>query len=74
MRRRLLILLASICALASTAAESPDSLRPYRPVVSAYTLAIGSAHICNTYLTPLHYTGLTGRLHYERMQAMAFNP
>ncbi len=74
MRRRLLILLASICALASTAAESPDSLRPYRPVVSAYTLAIGSAHICNTYLTPLHYTGLTGRLHYERLQAMAFNP
>lgn len=51
-----------------------DSLRPYRPVTGAYTLGPGSAHICNTYLTPLHYDGWGATLRYERLQAMGFDP
>lgn len=60
--------------VAALAAEPADSVRPYRPVASAYTLGIGSAHVCNTYLTPLHYSGMGTTLAYERMQAMAFSP
>lgn len=45
-----------------------------RPVLSAYSLEAGSNHLCNTYLTPLHYSGWRAALSYERMQAMKFNP
>ena len=72
---RLCIFLACLLpALVLPASERPDSVRPYRPVVGAYTLGVGSAHVCNTYLTPLHYSGFGATLAYERMQAMAFSP
>ena len=45
-----------------------------RPVLSAYTLGFGTSHIAETYLSPLHYSGLKGSLNYERMQAMKFSP
>lgn len=67
----LLLLLASVCA---SAAAPADSVRPYRPVINAYALGLGSSHICNTYLTPLHYDGWASVLRYERMQAMSFDP
>lgn len=45
-----------------------------RPVTAAYTLEAGSAHLNDTYLTPLKYTGQNYTLGYERMQAMKFSP
>ena len=45
-----------------------------RPVLSAYTLELGSAHIAQTYLSPLRHSGWTTAFSYERMQAMRFNP
>lgn len=51
-----------------------DQPATVRPVLSAFTLEAGSAHIAETYLTPLRYSGWTLALGYERMQAMRFNP
>lgn len=45
-----------------------------RPVLSVYSLELGSSHIAETYLSPLKYSGWTAALNYERMQAMKFNP
>ncbi|MDE6134190.1 MAG: DUF3316 domain-containing protein [Muribaculaceae bacterium] len=45
-----------------------------RPVLSAYTVELGSAHIAETYLSPLRYSGWSVALAYERMQAMRFSP
>lgn len=45
-----------------------------RPVLSAYTVEAGSAHIAETYLSPLKYQGWNTALSYERMQAMRFSP
>lgn len=45
-----------------------------RPVLSAYMLEAGSAHIAETYLSPLKYSGWGISMAYERMQAMRFNP
>ena len=53
----------------------PGSLRlNCKAVLSAYSIEAGSNHLCNTYLTPLHYSGWRTALSYERMQAMKFNP
>jgi len=68
------ILLCLLPTIAAYASAQTDSVRPLRPVVSAYTLGIGSAHLCDTYLTPLHYTGWSADFRYERMRAMAFDP
>lgn len=45
-----------------------------RPVLSAYSVEVGTSHIADTYLTPLHYNGTNYAVSYERMQAMKFNP
>lgn len=69
--------LAAILALAATAAAArtpADDAKPLRPVTSTYTLEIGSAHIADTYLTPMHYTGTHTALAYTRLQAMRFDP
>lgn len=52
--------------------SQPEAIE--RPVLSAYTLEIGSAHIAETYLSPLRHSGLSLALNYERMQAMRFDP
>lgn len=73
--RRLFVILSVLFSAVAALSECPaDSLPPLRPVVSAYTLGIGSAHVCDTYLTPLHYTGWGADLRYERLQAMRFSP
>lgn len=60
-------------ALMAIAAEgSADSLS--RPVLSAYTISVGDAHLTDTYLSPLRYTGQSLSLDYERRQAMRFDP
>lgn len=45
-----------------------------RPVHAAYTVSVGSAHLADTYLTPLRYTGWHAAIDYQRMQAMRFDP
>lgn len=57
-------------SLAATAQEAPT----VRPVLSAYTAHAGSAHIAETYLSPLRYSGQAFGFGYERMQAMKFSP
>lgn len=75
--RKLFVTIILCCLSAAVAAAGgteADSIRPYRPVAGAYTIGLGSAHICNTYLTPLHYDGWGVTLRYERLQAMGFDP
>lgn len=74
--KRLLYIFISVCmAMQTTAAETdPASPRPLRPVYKAFSLSVGSAHLADTYLSPLRYTGQTVSLDYERHQAMRFDP
>ena len=48
--------------------------RPLRPVYAAYTFEAGSAHLADTYLTPLKYSGWHTGVDYTRYQAMGFDP
>lgn len=75
--KKIISLLAAIAislGLTATATESEDTVAIERPVVSAYTLEAGTAHIAQTYLSPLRYSGPMIALSYERMQAMRFDP
>lgn len=65
------ILILTACIGAMAAADSTTVLRP---VLSAWTLKAGSAHIAETYLSPLRYSGQGFGVDYERMQAMRFDP
>lgn len=67
--RILLLLTAFILLSISVRAQKAE-----RPVLSAYTLELGSAHVAETYLSPLRYSGTSFALGYERMQAMRFDP
>lgn len=74
MLRRLntLICLAAVAIAAAAAQETPQTV--LRPVLSAYTVHAGSAHVAETYLSPLRYSGQAFGFDYERMQAMKFCP
>lgn len=63
------VAVSSFLTMTATAQETV-----LRPVTSAYTLEAGSAHVTDTYLSPLGYSGQTAAFAYERMQAMKFNP
>jgi len=67
------IALGLVTALSGMAGEVADA-RPGRPVMSSYTVEAGTAHLADTYLTPLKYSGQSVALGYERMQAMKFDP
>jgi len=69
--------LVVMTASAAQQAETADSTvirNVLRPVTSAYTIGAGAAHLCDTYLTPLHYDGWHVGFAYERFQAMSFSP
>lgn len=51
-----------------------EEARPLRPVLSAFTVEGGTAHVIETYLSPLRYSGQRFGVGYERMQAMKFDP
>ena len=70
MKALIISLLLSV-ALGCGAAKAQE---PVRPVLSAYTIEAGSAHVAQTYLSPLRHSGWDLALSYERMQAMRFNP
>lgn len=65
-----LTLILAIVSIAACAQE----VATLRPVRSAYMLEAGSAHVTNTYLSPLNQNGWCTALAYERSQAMRFNP
>lgn len=71
-RRSGAFLLAFLIGCLGMRAVEADSV--VRPVASTYTLGLGSAHLCDTYLTPLKYSGWSATLNYERLQAMRHNP
>lgn len=74
MKYLLPLFLVLSAVMTARAAGDTDSVTSVRPVLSAYTLQLGSARQCDTYLTPLHYSGWHVALDYDRMQAMRHNP
>lgn len=69
----------ALSALAITAATlccngATSGLEVIRPVNSSWMLDAGSAHVADTYLSPLKYTGWNASFEYERLQAMKFSP
>lgn len=74
--RILLTIIAALWALMPMNAQQTDSVcaKPLRPVYSAYMAEVGTGHLADTYLTPLHYNGIHVGLLYERTQAMKFSP
>lgn len=74
MKTRILTLLLLALGLYLPARGADSCASVVRPVLSAYTAHAGSAHVAETYLSPLRYSGQAFGLGYERMQAMKFNP
>lgn len=68
------LIAALICFFAPLFCHAQEEESVLRPVNSSWMLGVGSAHITDTYLTPLKYDGFNASLTYERMQAMKFNP
>lgn len=66
--------LSILPCLGAHAAEADTTAAIVRPVTSAYGIEAGSAHLADTYLTPLHYDGWHSAVTYSRTQAMAFDP
>lgn len=72
---RIIMVMVAICIFQQTAyAQSKSDSTILRPVWSAYTINIGSAHIADTYLSPIKYDGWSAGFDYSRLQAMKFNP
>ncbi|MBR5899084.1 MAG: DUF3316 domain-containing protein [Muribaculaceae bacterium] len=72
--KRLLMILGVLAAIITSRAAETDSVAPLCPVLTVYTAEVGASKITDTYLSPLKYDGLYAALHFERMQAMKFNP
>ena len=62
------LLLAAGCPLTGRGQEV------LRPVTTAVTVEAGSAHLADSYLSPLRYSGWAVGLTYDRWQAMGFSP
>ena len=79
MKRLIFLSIAlAIAAICHSQAPAPfasgDSIKPLRPVTSAYMLELGSSSMADSYLSPITYRGWNAAFAYERMQAMRFNP
>lgn len=73
-RIRILIIMALLAWLPAHGGGADSCANVLRPVLSAYTLHAGSAHVAETYLSSLRYSGQAFGFGYERMQAMKFCP
>lgn len=73
MKMKSLIALAATAIVCCSAARA-QSTETLRPVTAVYTIEGGSSHLCDTYMTPLKYSGWQLALNYERWQAMRFDP
>ncbi len=67
-------LLAIIPAMLFAQNETTATVKPLRPVATAYTFEFGGSQLTDTYLSPLRYNGWSASIQYERLQAMKFNP
>ena len=67
-------LLTAVSILTARAHDSVPEPEVMRPLVSAFTIEVGSASILDTYLTPIRYHGVNTRIAYEGLRAMGFNP
>lgn len=76
MKSRLIftIVLLFVTSLLRAEEGVEDTAKAVRPVFAAYTAEFGSAHLTDTYLTPLKYTGWHAGFDYSRYQAMKFSP
>lgn len=73
--KSLILLFCAISAITLRAGEqSSDSVTVVRPVFAAYAVEVGSAHLADTYLSPIKYTGWHVGFDYHRYQAMKFDP
>lgn len=64
--------LSAVCRHDDSNTDSVSEIS--RPVYSVFTLGVGSAHMSDTYLSPLKYSGTQGWFSYSRLQAMKFDP
>lgn len=74
MRMSIAAIVLVLLSLSASARDENDDTETLRPVFAAYSIEAGSAHIADTYLTPLKYTGWHTAFDYQRYQAMKFNP
>lgn len=74
MKRFLNTIVLSLAATVAVAQNDSAAVEILRPVISAYSIEVGSSHLTDTYLTPLNYDGWTAAMSYERLQAPRFNP
>lgn len=72
--KRIITLLAAATLSVSTAFGTQSDTTAVRPVNASYTLRAGSAHIADTYLTPIKYSGWNVGVAYQRIQAAGFAP
>lgn len=72
----LTLLLSFVTAIAGaeTATDTVSKRDTMRPVTTAVMAEGGSAHLADTYLTPLKYNGIHLGLAVSRLRAMCFNP
>ncbi len=71
MKRAYFFIISLIFCAVAQAQKAPESVRP---VFAAYTFEVGSSHVADTYISPVTYSGWSGALGYQRMQAMKFDP
>lgn len=74
LRARIVALAAALLATLAAAGREQEGGETVRPVYSAYQVAVGSAHVADTYLTPIRYEGMGFGFDYHRSQAMKFDP
>ncbi len=73
LRHRIVAFAAVLSVTVMSSASEPET-EILRPVTAAYTVEAGSAHIADTYLSPIRYSGWSVGFGYGRMQAMKFSP
>ncbi|MDE7124987.1 MAG: DUF3316 domain-containing protein, partial [Muribaculaceae bacterium] len=75
MKRFAVLAILAMCGFTCGYGQHSDNeVGIYRPVSAFYTIEAGNAHIVDTYLTPLRYSGWSARINYDRWQAMKFMP
>lgn len=72
--RLILSTLAGVALMIPAASKAQNTEETIRPVTALYSFTAGSAHLTDTYLSPLKYSGWSAGLGYERWQAMKFAP
>lgn len=74
--RRLLLTIIIFAGATYSASAQSDSLQTeiLRPVLSSFSIEVGSASILDTYLSPIRYKGTNVRIGYEGLKSLSFRP